>query len=85
MWLLLVTLTGAAWILADGFDPSSATNNAYISIGLLLLAFFKVRLVIMYFMEVLGAYWVLRAMAEAWVIIVCIVLIAIYLQRSLVL
>ena len=46
--------------------------------GLLVLAFFKVRLVIMHFMEVATAPLVLRLIFEAWLLIVCCVLLGIY-------
>lgn len=80
IWLLLAALTGISWLLADGYQPSNASQQLYVSCALLLLAFFKIRLVVMYFMEVIDAPWGLRGLFEAWVILVCSIMIFLYLN-----
>lgn len=79
VWLLLAALTCLSWVLADGVEPASAEGAQFLAVGLLALAFFKVRLVIMYFMEVLDAPRVLRALMEAWVVLVFVAMCYFYL------
>jgi hypothetical protein len=73
VWLLLAGLTGVSWWLGAALDLRYAT------VTLLILAFFKVRLVIMYFMEVRAAPIALRLIFETWVVVVCAAVITIYL------
>lgn len=70
VWLVLFALTLLSWLLADGLAPDTASGVKYLSVSLLALAFFKIRLVILYFMEVLDAPWPLRGLLEAWVVLV---------------
>lgn len=70
VWLILALLTGLSWLLADSLEPSTLKNAQLLAVGLLALAFFKIRLVILYFMEIQNAPWVLRGLFEAWVAIV---------------
>ena len=70
VWLLLAFLTGLSWLLADGYNPADPAAFTYVAVGLLALAFIKIRLVIMYFMEVRDAPWVLRGIFEVWVVAV---------------
>ncbi|MCY4426732.1 MAG: cytochrome C oxidase subunit IV family protein [Halieaceae bacterium] len=79
VWCFLAVLTGVSWVLGDGYDPGTAEGYRYVTIALLVLAFFKTRLVIMYFMEVLNAPLPLRGIFEGWVIVVCGILITLYL------
>ena len=78
VWLILATLTAVSWVLADGASPETATGAAYLTMALLALAFFKVRLVIMHFMEVLDAPWLLRGLFEVWVVAVFIAMCVFY-------
>ena len=71
VWLLLAALTGLSWWLAAGDDVTA--------IGLILLAFFKTRLVLLHFMELRTAPMPLRAMFEAWVMVICAIVIGLYL------
>ena len=77
-WIFLIFLTAFSWWLS--LDLTVGVDNAYkfTTMGLFLLAFFKVRLVIMHFMELRTAPLPLRAVFEAWVIIVCAVLVGLY-------
>lgn len=78
VWLVLVSATGLSWWLgADhGLDGREAA-----SIGILVLAMIKVRLVILYFMEVRTAPLPLRLICEAWVVALCGVMVGLYLLR----
>jgi Prokaryotic Cytochrome C oxidase subunit IV len=82
VWLLLAGLTGVSWWLGAGQGMDAAQSAQLTTIGLLLLAFFKVRLVIMYFMEIRTAPLLLRFIFEAWVVVVCAAVLAIYLLES---
>ena len=79
VWLLLAALTAVSWGLADGVVPNSASQMQWLAAALLLLAFFKVRLVIMHFMEVATAPLLLRFIFEAWVLVVCGAILVTYL------
>jgi len=79
VWLLLVGLTGVSWWLGAGQDLSAGGDFRFLMVGLMMLAFFKVRLVILYFMEILTAPLPLRLLFEIWVVGVCAAVIAIYL------
>jgi hypothetical protein len=76
VWLLLVLATGASWWLSGGVGTSHAVAAA----ALLLLAFVKVRLIVMYFMEVHWAPIALRLGFDAWVTAVYCALLLLYLR-----
>ena len=59
-------------------DSPARLVSRWLAAGLLILAFFKVRLVILYFMEIRIAPGPIRLVFGAWVIGVCASLIAIY-------
>ncbi len=80
VWLLLATLTAVSWGLADGVVVESHSQMQWLSAALMLLAFFKVRLVIMHFMEVAAAPTVLRAIFEIWVALVFAAIIVVYFE-----
>ena len=82
VWLFLAALTGLSWLLADGYEPTDPQAFTYVAVGLFALAFFKVRLVIMYFMEVLDAPWALRGLFEVWVVGVFIAVVSFYLYGA---
>ncbi len=71
IWLLLTAITFFSWavgthhgmLFADHFIESSA---------ILILAFFKARLVIIHFMEVGHAPATLRVSCESWVLFSCV-------------
>ncbi len=79
IWLLLASLTGLSWMLGENQTFHSPEALAYMAVGLFALAFFKVRLVIMYFMEVLDAPRVLRGLFEAWVVVIFFAVVSSYL------
>ena len=79
IWGVLTALTITSWLLADGYETADAAiHNKYVSIGLFLIAFFKIRLVIMNFMEIDTAPVTLRILFESWMVIVCTTLIILY-------
>lgn len=76
--LVLVLLTLTSWYL--GLEQSHAQQvSQWSGIAMLLLAFFKVRLVIQHFMEVREAPLMLRLACEGWVVVAASVTIAAYL------
>lgn len=80
IWLVLCLATGLAWWLGGGHG-SELLGRAGTAALLLLIAFFKIRLVIMHFMEVRGAPRALRLACDAWVVGVPIVILGLYLLR----
>ena len=72
IWALLALATVLSWYMG-----SDAALN--IPAAMLLIAFFKTRLVIMHFMEVNHAPLGLRLVCEAWGIVCCAALIVLYL------
>ena len=79
VWLLLVGLTGVSWWLGATQGHAGFSDPRYITVSLMVLAFFKVRLVILYFMEIRTAPLPLRCVFEAWVVLVCVTVNSIYL------
>lgn len=80
IWLVLILLTGISWLVADGYQHETADHYLYFTAGLMALAFFKVRLVVMHFMEIGYAPLPLRLLFEAWVIIVPLVILFLHLD-----
>jgi len=75
VWMLLMGATGCSFWLSAG-DGDGA--NAPVEIGILLIAFIKVRLIIMHFMEMRKSPALMRWISDAWTILVCFFLIALY-------
>ncbi|NHN37828.1 cytochrome C oxidase subunit IV family protein [Pseudomaricurvus alcaniphilus] len=75
VWLLLMVITGASWMLGANHSILF-TEPAKEAAVLLLLAFFKVRLVIRYFMEVRHASILIKLASEAWLIVSCVAIVA---------
>lgn len=73
VWLVLVVATGLSWWLGADHTGGLAT------IGVLAVAFFKVRLIGLHFMELRGAPTPLRAMFEGYVVLVPVALAVVYL------
>jgi hypothetical protein len=55
-----------------------SVNGAWIGTAVLLIAFFKARMVLMIFMEVGSAPAALRWCCEAWVVVACTAVITTY-------
>jgi hypothetical protein len=74
----LIAITIISWFM--GLESASGLFGTRVDgVILLLLAFFKVRLVMLHFMEIKHAPPLLRTICEAWIAISCGSLIAIYL------
>jgi len=77
IWLLLVAATGLSWWMgSDGGTPGS--DLRLVSSALIAVAFIKVRFVLRYFMEIRTAALPLKLLADAWVLIVCGAVLALY-------
>jgi len=71
--------TGVSWWLGTLDEVSGFASATTASVLLVLVAFFKVRLVISHFMEVRHAPKPLRLLCDAWVVGVCSLVIGLYL------
>jgi hypothetical protein len=80
IWLLLAFLTVTSWAIGEQHSFTSANATAMLSTAMILIGFFKVRLVAMHFMELRYAPWQLRLVFEAWVVLVCTVILVLYWQ-----
>lgn len=79
VWVVLMLATGLSWWLGTQQNSSVATASGRATIVLMVVAFFKVRLVIMHFMEVRGAPLALRLLCEGWVLVTCSAILGLYL------
>jgi hypothetical protein len=79
VWLVLTVLTALSWYLAEDYAVVHADALRGVTVALFVVAFFKVRLVVMHFMEIATAPLALRAVFETWCVLVCAVLVALYL------
>lgn len=77
VWLLLVVLTAISWWLG-GTDSGVLGGVA----ALLILAFFKARLIALHFMELRTAPVWLRTAMETWVLGVCLLLLFLNLSGA---
>ncbi len=75
IWVALIAATLVSWTLGQG-DWLGSTRRT--SIAILIIAFLKIRYVILDFMELREAPLIMRMVAEAWVLIVCTTIIAFY-------
>ncbi len=79
VWLVLILATAISWVIGTdsasqlGFGPETAR------VLILIIAFIKIRLVLMHFMELNNAPRSLKWTGEAWVVLMCSVLIAVTL------
>jgi caa(3)-type oxidase subunit IV len=73
VWLVLLTATLLSW-------ESARSSGEYrlASAAVLLIAFLKARLIGLEFMELRAAPRVLRFIFEAWVVVACATLLALY-------
>jgi caa(3)-type oxidase subunit IV len=76
IWVVLILATITSWLLGTNHGIG---NHTYASVAILLIAFVKVRLVGLYFMELREAPTVLRGLFEAYCVIVCTVVITLFL------
>ena len=76
VWLFLMAATIATtwWLSKDGFSPLVGT------VAIFAIAAFKVRLVLLHFMELKSAPLPWRLIFEAWVLLATAAIIGIYLS-----
>ena len=74
IWLVLVLATGLSWVAAHSWGASLGARGE--TAFVLIVAFFKVRLIMLDFMELREAPLPFRLFVELWAVIVCTALIA---------
>jgi Prokaryotic Cytochrome C oxidase subunit IV len=77
IWLLLVAATALSWEIGHGFGIKEARIAGAV---IIVIAFIKVRFVILDFMEIRTAPFFMRATAECWLVTICTVLIVLQLR-----
>ena len=77
IWALLVGATILSWELGHGVGLENATHAG---VAILIVTFVKVRFVTLEFMEIRGAPPWMRAAGEAWIVLVCALLIGLLLR-----
>jgi hypothetical protein len=77
IWVFLVVATVVSWAL--GTDHGFVDSHRAASLTVLVVAFVKVRFVGLYFMELKDAPLPLRALIEAYCLVVCCLTIGFYL------
>jgi hypothetical protein len=75
VWVALITATALSWYLGDGHGEAHLAT-----VGVLVVAFFKVYLVGRYFMELGSAPRALHAIFTGWTVVMCSVTVALYLS-----
>jgi hypothetical protein len=78
-WAVLAAATLLSLYVGAATDPATSVARNWQAATLLAVAFFKVRLVIRYFMEVRAAPLWLRRATDAWVVLVPCVLLGLIL------
>ncbi|MCV7412507.1 hypothetical protein AWC05_17975 [Mycobacterium florentinum] len=76
VWLVLIAATGVSWALGT---QHGMANHQLASVIILLIAFIKVRLVGLYFMELREAPNVLRGLFETYCVVVCALLLGVFI------
>jgi caa(3)-type oxidase subunit IV len=76
IWIVLILATVTSWVLGT---EHGINNHTLASAAILLIAFIKVRLVGLYFMELREAPTVLRGLFDAYCVIVCTLVIGVFL------
>jgi caa(3)-type oxidase subunit IV len=78
-WLVLTAITIVSWWLAPGHSGGVAVPNVAITVAVVVLGFIKGRLIIRYFMEVRAAPRWLKVATDAWLAVLWVSILAIYL------
>ena len=68
VWAFLIVLTGVSLLLGESTSPDASSNLTFLAV--IVLACIKVRTVILHFMEIKDAPWLLRGLLELWVVAV---------------
>lgn len=79
IWLLLVAATALSWEMGHGggFD-----DVRHAGVAIIVVAFVKVRFVILDFMEIRNAPQFMRIICETWVVGICTMLVVLYWQGA---
>lgn len=80
VWLLLVGATGLSWEFGHGFG--FGTDFRYGTVAVVIIAFIKLRIVFLEFMELRHAPLRLRLAFEAWTVVVCASVLILYWSGS---
>lgn len=72
-WVVLAALT------LISLEAAALVGPVVMVVAVLLIAFVKVRIVVVHFMEVGHAPLVLRGILDGWIVVVCVALIALTL------
>ena len=78
IWFLLIAATALSWEFGHGFGFGD--NHRHATVAVIVIAFIKVRYVVLDFMEVRTAPLPLRLILEAWALVVCATLVVLYLS-----
>ena len=78
-WLILTAITIVSWWLAPGHSGGVAVPNVTITVAVIVLGFIKGRLIIRFFMEVRTAPRWLKVATDAWLAVLWLGILAIYL------
>ena len=79
VWVLLMALTAVSWTLGhDEPQATLVTPQAGATVGIIVLTLFKVRLILMHFMEVRHAPIALKLVCEGWLLLVGGLLVLLY-------
>jgi Prokaryotic Cytochrome C oxidase subunit IV len=75
VWFVLVAATAISWELGHGVGFSDVR---FASMAIIIVAFIKVRFVILDFMEIRHAPIWMRTVGEVWCIVICTTLVTLY-------
>ena len=78
VWLMLSAVTLLTWFLGSERGASSATSHAVITYSALLIAAFKVRMIVVEFMEARRASKTMQVVMDTWLLLLVAGLMAIY-------
>lgn len=79
VWIILCAITIGSWWLAPGQSAITAAASIPITVAVVLLGFIKGRLIIRYFMEVHTAPRWLKVATDAWLTVLWVAILVIYL------
>ena len=77
VWFVLVAATAFSWEMGHGVGLHDLRQA---SVAIIVVAFIKVRFVILDFMEIRHAPIWMRIVGETWVVVVCSILVGLYLH-----
>jgi Prokaryotic Cytochrome C oxidase subunit IV len=78
-WIVLCAITMLSWWLAPGHSHGTAGASVPITLAVIALGFIKARLIIRYFMEIRTAPRWLKASTDAWLAVLWLAILGIYL------